>query len=217
MPRPGRRRPCASGRYVPDGLTRPNISEVGDAVRASFRLDRFEPGDAAQAAFMSGVQDSNLTAGTLGAAVRSAVAQFPDLPLTCTTDLADELDLQAPVAEAVAGAVTTLLHNIRRHAGAANCVVHADADPDTGWWEVLVRDDGNGFTPQTTPRGYGLAQQVEAAMGRIGVQVSLRSAMGEGTLVTLTHPSLELPTEHSPETPAKPGDRIGKNAFIMNA
>jgi signal transduction histidine kinase len=169
------------------------------------------------AAFMSGVQDSNLTAGTLGAAVRSAVAQFPDLPLTCTTDLADELDLPAPVAAAVAGAVTTLLHNVRRHAGAAGCVVHADADPDTGWWEVLVRDDGNGFTPQTTPRGYGLAQQVEAAMGRIGVQVSLRSAMGEGTLVTLTHPSRVLAQQQSPETPAKPGDLITHNASIMNA
>ena len=160
------------------------------------------------AAFMSGVQNSNFTAGTLGAAVRSAVAQFSDLPLTCTTDLADEFDVPAPVAEALAGAVTTLLHNVRRHAGAASCVVHADADPATGWWEVLVRDDGKGFTPEITPRGYGLARQVDAAMAGIGVQFTLRSAMGEGTMVTLTHPSREVAKQCSVDTPGKPGDRI---------
>jgi hypothetical protein len=168
------------------------------------------------AAFMSGINDSILVVGTLGAAVRSAVAQFSDLPLTCTVDLGDELDVAAPVAEAVQGAVTTLLHNVRRHAGAASCVVHADADPATGWWEVLVRDDGLGFTSETTPRGYGLTRQVGAAMERIGVQVTLRSAPGEGTMVTLTHPSIEVTAGRSPATPGMPGDRIGENASTMN-
>jgi len=168
------------------------------------------------AAFMSGIQDSNLTAGTLGAAVRSTAIRFSDLPLTCTTDLADELEVPAPVAEAVAGAVTTLLHNVRRHSGAANCVVHADADPATGWWEVLVRDDGRGFNPDTTAKGYGLTRQVEAAMVMIGVHITLRSAIGEGTMVTLTHPGREVATERPADTPGKPGDRMAEDTSTMN-
>ena len=146
------------------------------------------------AALMSGPNDSNLTAGTLGTAVRSAVAQFSDLPMTCTLDLVDELDVSAPVAEAVQGAVTNLLRNVRQHAGALSCVVHADGNPATGWWEVLVRDDGRGFAPVSTHRGYGLTRQVSASMERIGVQVTIRSAPGEGTGVILTHPSHEVMT-----------------------
>lgn len=173
-------------------------------------------GAARIAAFMSGAHDSLRVPGTLGSAVRCAVTQFADLPLTCTVDLADELDVSAPVAEAVQGAVTTLLHNVRRHAGAASCVVHADAEPATGWWEVLVCDDGVGFTPQTTPRGYGLGRQVGAAMAGIGVKVTIRSAPGEGTMVTLTHPSREPDSEGSAATPGKPGERNPLTASTMS-
>lgn len=162
------------------------------------------------AAFMSGISDSILVAGTLGSAVRLAVVQFSDLPLTCTVDLVDGFDVQAPVAEAVQGAVTTLLHNIRRHACAASCVVHADADPVTGWWEVLVRDDGRGFTPANTPRGYGLTQQVEAAMDRIGVEVTVRSAPGEGTMVILTRPGPEVANDRSLSPRESPGSALLK-------
>lgn len=167
------------------------------------------------AAFMTGTPDSKQTAGTLGAAVHAVVAQFPDLPLTCTVDLAGELEIPPPVADAVQGAVTTLLHNVRSHAGAATCVVHADADDASGWWEVLVRDDGIGFNAETTPRGYGLSQQVIAAMAQIGVQVAVRSIPGEGTMVTLTHPGLGCLSDGSPATPGEPGDRIAENACTM--
>jgi signal transduction histidine kinase len=167
------------------------------------------------AAFMSGMGDGSPGAGTLGAAVRSAVVQFSDLPLTCTVDLAEGLGVTHPVAEAVHGAVTTLLHNVRRHAGPASCVVHADADPATGWWEVQVRDDGRGFTPETTPRGYGLGSQVGAAMTQIGVRVALSSAPGEGTMVTLTHPALEQPAERPRATPEKPRRRSSVNTSTM--
>ncbi|HEY5182561.1 MAG TPA: ATP-binding protein [Dermatophilaceae bacterium] len=167
------------------------------------------------AAFMSGIGDDSLGVGTLGNAVRSAAVEFSDLPLTCTVDLAEELDVTHKVAEVVHGAVSTLLHNVRRHAGQASCVVHADADPVTGWWEVLVRDDGLGFTPETTPRGYGLERQVAAALAQIGVQVCVRSAPGEGTMVTLTHPGLEAFVEGSHTTPGKHGERSAENASTI--
>ena len=161
------------------------------------------------AAFMGGIGGADMGAGTLGAAVRSAVAEFADLPLTCTVDLVDEVDVPGPVAEAVHSAVTTLLHNVRCHAAAAGCVVHADSEQATGWWEILVRDDGDGFCPETTPRGYGLARQVVAAMSAIGVQVAVLSALGEGTTVTLTHPGAHLSDLNVSGllvTPGNPGD-----------
>lgn len=170
------------------------------------------------AAFMSGVSGADLAVGTLGAAVRSAVAEFADVPLTCTVDLVDDLDVPAPVAEAVHGAVTTLLHNVRCHAHAADCVVHADADQATGWWEILVRDDGNGFCPETTPRGYGLERQVVAAMAGIGVDVTVLSAPGEGTTVTLTHPGAcrsDRDVSGALVTPGKPGDRFPPTSATM--
>jgi hypothetical protein len=162
------------------------------------------------AAFMTGTPDSRQTIGTLGAAVHAAVAQFPDLPLTCTVDLAGGLEVPPPVAEGVQRAVTTLLHNVRSHAGAATCVVHADADHASGWWEVLIRDDGIGFNLETTPSGYGLSQQVGAAMAQIGVQVTVRSIPDDGTIVTLTHPGLGCFSDSSPATPGEPGDRIAE-------
>jgi hypothetical protein len=167
------------------------------------------------AAFMSGIHDCSSGGGTLGAAARSAVVQFSDLPLTCTVDLADELAVSLPVAEAVQGAVATLLHNVRRHAGPANCVVHADADPVTGWWEVIVRDDGQGFSMDTTPKGFGLDRQVGAAMAQIGAYVTVRSALGEGTMVTLTQPGVEPDRERRQATPEKPGERSAENTATM--
>ena len=177
-------------------------------------------GAARIAAFMSGASGPERAVGTLGAAVHSAVAEFADLPLTCTADLAHDLYVPAPVGEAVRGAVTTLLHNVRRHAYAASCVVHADADQATGWWEILVRDDGNGFSPATTPRGYGLARQVVAAMAGIGADVTVLSAPGDGTTVTLTHPGSSLSDRHgsgASVTPGNPGDRYRVTAATISA
>lgn len=189
--------------------------DVTDArLQSALRLQAAE-GATRISAFMSGTHNGSLGGGTLGAAVRAAVVQFSDLPLTCTVDLGDELAVQPPVAEAVQGAVATLLHNVRRHAGPANCVVHADADPVTGWWELLVRDDGQGFSPDTTPKGYGLDRQVGAAMAQIGAYVTVRSSLGEGTIVTLTHPGVELETERRQATPGKPGERSAKNTATM--
>lgn len=172
------------------------------------------------AAFMSGTSGPDVAVGTLGAAVRSAVAEFADLPLTCTVDLADDVAVPAPVAEAVHGAVTTLLHNVRCHAHAANCVVHADADRATRSWEILVRDDGNGFCPETTLRGYGLARQVVAAMAGIGVEVTVLSAPGEGTTITLTHPGAcrsDPNVSRALATPGKPGDRYPATSATMTS
>ncbi len=124
--------------------------------------------------------------GTLGVALRSAARQFPDLPLVVTVDLVDEVVIEQATAAAVRDAVVTLLHNVRVHAHAQECVLHGDVEG--GEWEVVVTDDGVGFDLEWTPRGYGLARLVTGALGQAGCTVSVRSALGEGTSVTLRGP-----------------------------
>lgn len=126
--------------------------------------------------------------GSVADVVREATGPFGDLPLTVTVELAARTPLPPEQADALAGAVTTLLHNVRAHAQARSVVVHADVDEDGTSWEVTVRDDGVGFDPATTPRGFGLSRQVVAASQRAGLLVTVDSAPGEGTLVRLQGP-----------------------------
>ncbi len=118
--------------------------------------------------------------------VRHAAQRFADLAPTLNVDLARGAELPLSAAPVVHAAVTTVLHNIRTHAHAESCVVHADAKD--GRWEIQIRDDGAGFDPATTPRGFGLGTQVVAACAGIGVDAQIESTPGEGTMVQLTGP-----------------------------
>ena len=116
--------------------------------------------------------------------VRAVVSEFSDLPIEASIDLARGVLLPAADATAVCEALATLLHNVRRHAGARSVVVHADGDDDS--WEVTVRDDGVGFDPATTPLGFGLRDLVIGALAARGIAATVESAPGEGTAVVLT-------------------------------
>ncbi len=76
------------------------------------------------------------------------------------------------------------MFNVRQHAQAREVVIHAETEGNS--WEVCVRDDGIGFDPNTRPEGFGLSQQVYAAIASIGGQVEIESAPGEGTFVRLS-------------------------------
>ncbi|WP_406832836.1 hypothetical protein ABEG17_08440 [Pedococcus sp. KACC 23699] len=123
---------------------------------------------------------------TLAEVLRTTAAQFPDLSPTVNVDLVEHVRLTPAVRRAVAGAVSTLLHNVRAHAHAYNCTIHADSAPDGSDWEVSVRDDGVGFDPVLTPPGYGLARQVRAAAAEAGIGVRVATSPGAGTTVTLS-------------------------------
>ena len=123
----------------------------------------------------------------LPAIARRVSAGFTDLPMTVSTDLAADVCLEPPAAAAVTAAMTTLLHNVRVHAGATEVVVHAAADGPTGW-EVSVHDNGCGFDPQATPFGFGLDRQVVGALAAHGIAADIDSAPGEGTIVVLRRP-----------------------------
>ncbi|MDR3035522.1 MAG: hypothetical protein LBV78_20895 [Kitasatospora sp.] len=117
--------------------------------------------------------------------VRQAGEGFTDLPIDYAVDLAADVPVPPAVAGPLRAALATVLHNVRVHAAAGQVVVHADAPPGLGRWEVSVRDDGRGFDQARRPLGFGLRVQVSRALAEVGVESEIRSAPGAGTVVLL--------------------------------
>lgn len=109
--------------------------------------------------------------------------EFADLAPVLNADLARDT-IPAADVEVVSRAVRTLLFNVRQHAQAREVVIHAETDGNS--WEVCVRDDGIGFDPNIRLAGFGLSQQVYAAIASIGGQVEIESTHGEGTFVRMS-------------------------------
>lgn len=120
---------------------------------------------------------------TLADVVLAATDDFTDLPLVVHTALAEEVTLSEQSALLLQRAITTLLYNVRIHANARHVTLHAEQD-DYGW-ELTVHDDGVGFEPRPSIFGYGLQEQVFAALASCDIRVRLTSRPGRGTLVTI--------------------------------
>lgn len=116
--------------------------------------------------------------------VEAVAADFGDLPIEAVTHLARPTPLPADLAEALARALRTVLHNVRNHAEAQHVTIHAEESAER--WEVSVRDDGRGFDIHATPWGFGLREQVIAALARVGGRAEIWSLPGEGTSVVFT-------------------------------
>jgi len=77
--------------------------------------------------------------------------------------------------------------NAAKWSGASVISLYAEAGPDAV--EVAVRDRGKGFDPDAVPGDRkGLAESIHGRMARHGGSVTVNSAPGEGTKVTLTMP-----------------------------
>jgi signal transduction histidine kinase len=77
--------------------------------------------------------------------------------------------------------------NAAKWSGADVVSVFAEVEPGTV--SVFVRDRGKGFDPQAVPADRkGLAESVQARLARRGGVATIRSAIGEGTEVTLSMP-----------------------------
>jgi two-component system sensor histidine kinase UhpB len=74
------------------------------------------------------------------------------------------------------------LSNVARHSGATHVVVEAVAEDDET--VVRVRDDGDGFVPQTATGGIGLQGMCERA-ALAGGRVAIQSTPGAGTTIEL--------------------------------
>lgn len=114
------------------------------------------------------------------AAVARAVEPFPlDVSIAV---VADDIDVPAHVAEAVAGAVGEAVANVGKHAGTDTAVVFVEVDDD-GVVFASVRDGGRGFVPSV--RGDGIRGSIEGRMRDIGGRAAIVSEPGSGTEVQL--------------------------------
>ncbi len=126
-----------------------------------------------------------------------------------------------PVAVAIVRAVREALANVISHAGAAEAWVDispaapgADASAPgadaaaPGGIQVTVRDAGGGFDPaRVDPARLGLRRSITERIADRGGLASIRSAPGEGTVVTLHWPG---PAQPGPEAgPPRTAERAG--------
>jgi len=108
------------------------------------------------------------------------------VPVTMT--ISQQLDnLPAPTARALFLTTQESLANIARHARAGNVILTLMRSNSAVM--VVIEDDGRGFDPNDDSRqvGHGLANMQARAEG-MGGMFRLRSAVGQGTTVTLKIP-----------------------------
>jgi signal transduction histidine kinase len=98
----------------------------------------------------------------------------------------ERLDLEAGVEEHLYRIASEALHNVVKHARADGATVTVIAQADV--LRVTVRDDGAGFDPDAQHAGHlGLFTMAERA-GAIGANLTITSAPGTGTTVTVSLP-----------------------------
>lgn len=121
----------------------------------------------------------------LASTVAAAEQPFTDLPITLALDLGRDVRVRPVAARAIERAVTSILLNVRAHAGASAVVVHLDSDADDAW-VLSIHDDGVGFDTDTTELGVGMREVVHGELARRDVDVLIESTPGVGTMVTLS-------------------------------
>ncbi len=113
------------------------------------------------------------------------------------TDSVEVTDGSVPtrVARAMAQAVREALVNVAGHAGTSEAWIEV-SQPADGGLQVTVRDAGAGFDPDRVgPGRLGLRRSIVERLADQGGQASVRSAPGEGTVVSLRWPALPHPAD----------------------
>ena len=105
---------------------------------------------------------------------------------------AGEAGTRSENLEALLAAAREAVVNAAKWSGAP--VISLFAEVSAEKVEIVVRDRGKGFDPETVPGDRkGLAESVRGRMTRHGGTASVQSAPGEGTKVTLTMPLASRP------------------------
>jgi len=113
-----------------------------------------------------------------------------DIAFRFDAALPDDLALGTDLRRQVLLVFKEAVHNAVRHAGCAS--VEARLTLADGCLRVVLRDDGRGFDPGQRHDGHGLAS-MRARADALGGALSVRSAPGQGTTLTLVAP---LPAPH---------------------
>lgn len=120
-------------------------------------------------------------------------ARGGDNPTQFSARISENIVMTEPTrAQALTRSVQTLLANVLKHAKAKTCVLTLTALPDVLLVDVF--DDGIGFDPATAASGptsagtgFGLPS-VESRMRELGGDMTIETAPGQGTTVTLRMP-----------------------------
>ena len=144
---------------------------------------------AAEAAWLRDLVRGELdSGGALSVALHLVVERQTQAGLRVELNTAGLRPEQLPDAtvEALAGAATELLTNVRKHAGTNTAVVRAVSGPGTV--TVTVLDRGRGFDPAQVSGGVGLRESVLARIRDVRGEVAVTSEAGAGTHVEITVP-----------------------------
>ena len=145
---------------------------------------------AAEAAWLRDLVRGELdsSGGALSVALHLVVERQTQAGLRVELNTAGLRPEQLPDAtvEALAGAATELLTNVRKHAGTNTAVVRAVSGPGTV--TVTVLDRGRGFDPAQVSDGVGLRESVVARIRDARGGVTVTSEPGAGTHVEITVP-----------------------------
>ncbi|MDQ2873503.1 MAG: hypothetical protein M3Y33_01185 [Actinomycetota bacterium] len=124
--------------------------------------------------------------GALLAALEEVVREQTRAGLRVDVNTAGAADVPVPLPalEALLGAVTEALTNVRKHSGGASAVLRVVCMPAE--LTVTVVDRGRGFDTVSVAGGFGLAQSIVARIEEAGGRAQVRSVPGEGTQVEIS-------------------------------
>ncbi|MFD0444368.1 sensor histidine kinase [Streptomyces indonesiensis] len=138
--------------------------------------------------FVAALTPPALRGGSLSQAVRrqaEGLIAETGLEVRCSV-MGEEKSLPMAVSVVLLRTVQEAIANVRKHAKQAR-TVDVIVVFDQGGVRLLVRDDGEGFTPDGTQEGYGL-RGMQARVAEIDGVASVTSGPGRGTTVEVSVP-----------------------------
>jgi two-component system, NarL family, sensor histidine kinase LiaS len=169
-------------RMIASGMRRAHPHD--DQVRAIERITEDALRD--MQALLSELRPAGLEAGGLASALEQVCAAYRDrLGVTVDAHLAD-LVLPEPVEDALLRVAQEACTNAVRHGNAQRLAVSMGRR--NGHVELAVLDNGTGFDP-AAPAGGGGLRHIHDRVAELGGTVTVDSAPGEGTAVTVLVPA----------------------------
>jgi signal transduction histidine kinase len=154
--------------------------------------------------------------GDLAGQVRSVVAELRGRGLTVHLDIDDEDGPAVParVTAAISNATREALSNVAAHAGTGEAwvqvrlIAQQEEAEVPRRLQVIVRDRGAGFDPALIDQErLGLRRSIAERTADCGGRSSIRSAPGQGTVVSMSWPGSARPDEPGPASTLALADR----------